>query len=96
MHVTFKYQPASSVEYDNFCKRFCENCECDRKYRETGHHGCDILGDALLYEIHAEQYPKEWTYKNLKPVCTAFKEVGRPYRCDKTIDMFNNQRKKSQ
>jgi len=96
MNVTLRYQPASLVEYDEFCKRFCENCENDRTYRETGQHGCNILGNTFLYEVHDNKYPKEWTYKNLKPVCTAFRSVERPYRCDKTIDMFDNQRKKSQ
>ena len=77
------------VECDEFVERFCNQCEHDRAFRETGLNGCDILMDTFIYDVHDDKYPKEWTFKNLTPVCTAFKSVEKPYRCDKTVDMFD-------
>ena len=86
----FKYQPKTIIEQDKFCERFCDNCEHDRVFRETGQNGCEILSDAFLHDVHDEKFPKEWTFlKDLTPICTAFKEVEKPYRCNKTIDMFD-------
>lgn len=87
----FKYEPSTLVEGDQFIERFCDNCEHDREFREIGQNSCEILANSFLYSVHDEGYPEEWTFKDLKPVCTAFKKaVVVPYRCKKTIDMFDN------
>jgi len=83
----FNYQPKTMIETDAFVYENCNRCERDRTFRETGKHGCDILADTFVYDVHDDKYPKEWTFNNyFKPVCTAFVST----RCSKTVDMFDS------
>jgi hypothetical protein len=79
------------AEWDAFSAKYCEVCEHDRVFRETGQAGCAILADAFCYTEHSDDYPQQWQYKDLVPVCTDFvitEQRAQPVRCDKTIDMF--------
>ena len=53
------YLPSNGTEGMIFMAEFCENC-----YKEKQ---CTILTRALICE-----QPKQWIYKNNKPVCTSF------------------------
>jgi len=85
----FKYRPLTMVEGDDFCERYCDHCEHDREFRETGQNGCEILANSIIYKVHDEKYPKEWCYKKLIPTCTAFTMEKKKYRCDRTVDIFD-------
>ena len=72
-----KYCPSNGTEGMEFMERFCLKCEKDAKYQETmsGEDGCQILAKTMLYDINNPEYPKEWIYKNGKPICTAFEKI---------------------
>ena len=90
------YRPSSGTEGCAFDDVWCSQCARDAKFRETddGEDGCKILADTLCFDIKDENYPKEWVYgHDGRPCCTAFTtDPGKPLRCDKTLDMFAEQR----
>jgi hypothetical protein len=80
-----KYRPSNGTEGIGFQEGFCFRCKKDKNS------DCDILSRSYLYDIDDEDYPDEWTYKDGKPICTAFKDENEPDiepRCKDTIEMF--------
>lgn len=85
------YRPSNGTEGADFQDRWCCRCERDAKFSEDYPElGCQILANTFVYEVDDPRYPKEWVVKDGSPCCTAFVQLGRniPYRCDKTLDMF--------
>ena len=73
-----RYQPSNGTEGEYFMARFCDHCERDRAFRETGgaEPGCIIAALTLIYDVDDPEYPREWVYdKNGEPTCTAFQPV---------------------
>lgn len=71
------YSPSNSDEGFWFMSNFCDRCvhqnpDPDPKYTKAKN--CEIFGKTLAYQIMEPDYPKEWCYKNGKPVCTAWKK----------------------
>ena len=96
--MTQPYRPSNGSEGEWFENRFCGQCEKDRAWREREECGCDILGNALAFDIGEEGYPPEWVADDdgSNPRCTAFepekpseREPHPPYRCPNTPDMFS-------
>ena len=69
-----KYRPSCGTEGADFQEYFCDRCEYDKEYRETLEKGCPIIAKTFELNIDDPDYPKEWCWKNGKPVCTKFKE----------------------
>ena len=88
-----KYKPDSIDEADHFYETWCDNCIHDKAYRESerGEDGCPIIAKAFAYPITDDEYPRELVFKDNMPVCTSFSDEEKPYRCDKTIDMFGGE-----
>lgn len=84
-----KYKPESVDEADNFMESWCDKCIHDKTYRESEIDGCPIIAKALAYPVTDDEYPNELVFKDDMPVCTNFSDEAKPYRCDKTIDMFD-------
>lgn len=89
------YRPSSGTEGIAFDEHWCSNCERDKAYRDGGDDAdpaiaCQLIANALAYEIGDPNYPKEWVYdREGRPSCTAYTEDPTcPTRCDKTLDMF--------
>jgi hypothetical protein len=87
------YRPSNGTEGADFQDAFCCRCERDAKFSEdTPELGCQILADTFAYDIDHPKYPKEWIIgKDGFGCCAAFVDAGEeiPYRCDKTIDLFD-------
>lgn len=93
--MAIKYRPSNGTEGEIFMDYYCCNCEHEWDNEEEA---CDILGRSGAFDVDDPNYPEEWTYNDEgKPTCTAFElkdgEYQRKYRCEKTIDMFNNKDK---
>lgn len=90
------YQPSNGSEGQGFTESWCNQCEREREYRESEcedyKKACDILGASMRYSIKDPDYPKEWIYKDGKPVCTAFVTEGREVHPidDKTLPLFKD------
>ena len=68
-----KYRPSNGTEGMWFEESYCMHClHCDPN--PEGKRQCDILMRAFLYGIDEPQYPKEWQYKNNRPICTAYQK----------------------
>lgn len=66
------YRPSNGTEGMMF-----ESAYCDRCIHFVNDESCDILIDALIYEINEPNYPKEWVYdSNGNPTCTKFQKVN--------------------
>jgi hypothetical protein len=89
------YRPSTGTEGVCFDQHWCEHCTRDAEYRSDPDNvdpalGCQLIANALAFNIGHPKYPKEWIYDNDgNPCCTAFTtDASLPIRCDKTIDMF--------
>ena len=79
-----------------FYEKWCMECARDKHMSEGKDWDeceedeiCSIIGDTLAYSIDDPKYPKQWVYgQNGRPMCLAFEEKDKPYRCSRTIDMF--------
>jgi hypothetical protein len=83
-----KYRPSNGTEGIGFQERYCFRCKNDDE--EKGKL-CDILTRTYAFDVDDPRYPEEWTYKDGKPVCTAFQDVDTPEiepRCKHTLEMF--------
>ena len=59
------YRPSNGTEGMMFEEEFCNYCRLED--------GCEIVGNAMFFEIGDIQYPKEWTHDaGGCPTCTAF------------------------
>ena len=67
-----KYRPSNGSEGDWFMAEFCDQCAKDDV---DNNKLCDILTRTYAYDVDDKGYPKEWTYDEGIPVCTAFEEV---------------------
>jgi hypothetical protein len=94
--VTKPYRPSNGDEGCWFQGRFCDECEHDRQWREKEKNPCEIMGNALAFDIGDPNYPPEWIADDdgSNPRCTAFepekpteREPHPPYRCPKTLDL---------
>lgn len=92
------YRPGSGTEGMAFDEHWCEHCTRDAEYRNSGPDadpaiGCQIIADTFAFERDDPRYPKEWVYdRDGRPCCTAFTtDPTKPVRCDKTIDMFDDE-----
>lgn len=70
-----RYKPANSEEGMIFDQKFCCVCKHDQDYQRGIGDSCEIVANAMVFEIENKQYPKEWIYKDGKPVCTVFESV---------------------
>lgn len=89
------YRPGSGTEGASFDDAWCDHCARDAEFRATDCEGdpalgCQILADALCFDIKDPNFPKEWVYsRDGRPCCTAFTtDPTKPIRCDKTPDLF--------
>tara|TARA_R110002072_G_scaffold302699_1_gene487422 strand:+ start:10723 stop:11004 length:282 start_codon:yes stop_codon:yes gene_type:complete len=93
--MTKKYRPSNGSEGEAFISKWCANCRNEDFDLDSDDH-CHILGATMMYSIDEDGYPREWIYGDHGPRCTAFDDIAMPvgvYRCDKTIDMFEGDRK---
>jgi len=92
MNTPRKYRPSNSTDGDIFEESWCDKCELDRLYRESGGtlEGCTFLALMMGLGIDDPDYPDCFVIENNNPCCTAFVEIGDtiPMQDDKTIDMF--------
>lgn len=88
------YQPSSGTEGIGFMEGFCVHCEREREYNESEGEdidkACEILSATMRVDPGHPDYPKQWIYKDGKPVCTAYIAEGKeiPIVDDKTLPMF--------
>jgi hypothetical protein len=89
------YRPGSGTEGMAFDDAWCERCARDAEWRKDTDQdpalGCQILADALCFDVKDPKFPKEWVYgHDGRPCCTAFTtDPARPLRCDRTVDLFS-------
>jgi hypothetical protein len=62
------YRPANASEGDWFRARYCDRCAKDVN------EDCEILGEALFFDITDKEYPREWIEDEKGPRCTAFEK----------------------
>lgn len=88
------YMPSNGTEGYSFIESWCTHCARDRASNgqfdwssgaepdESDY--CPILNASFRGEA------REWIYRDGRPVCTAFVDVGNPIvdRCQHTPDMF--------
>ncbi len=72
-----KYRPSNATEGDWFMGKFCLNCQ---KYSR-----CKIPERTMFYVTEDPEYPKQWTYQDTKPVCTAFSDKSQPKPYNKAL-----------
>ena len=85
------YRPSNSTDGDIFESNNCALCERDEAFRrDQDLPGCDILCNAMAFDINHPCYPREWVPDERGPRCTGFVPVGQeiPYRCPNTLEMF--------
>ena len=90
-----KYRPSNGEEGLEFTRRWCNECERDRAFRDeiSECEGCSIIEATHMLDINDPGYPAEWCYDiNGLPCCTAFIPEGEPmhYKDDVTADMFGD------
>lgn len=72
-----KYRPSNGTEGEMFMDKRCYQC-IHEKWLHTQNDDdakCEILNNTMLYDVHEDEYPEEWTYdENDKPTCTAWKK----------------------
>ena len=91
------YRPGSGTEGIAFDEAWCDHCARDAAFRNDPDIdpalGCQIIADTFAFDIKDPRYPKEWVHdRNGRPSCTAFTtDPTKPWRCDKTMDMFGGQ-----
>jgi hypothetical protein len=93
------YRPGSGTEGMCFYDAWCMKCKRDA-HMNSGkewekcepHEICSIIADTLAYDIKHPKYPKEWIWdQDGTPRCLAFEPIGKPERCQNTVDMFTGQ-----
>jgi len=70
-----KFRPSNGTEGCFFEDKFCSQCRNEKfmHTQDTNDKQCDILNDALTFDLDEEKYPKEWTYDEAgDPTCTAY------------------------
>lgn len=86
------YRPSNGTEGDIFRASWCDRCERDRLYRETGgnaplnedgSNGCSIIARTMGYDLDDPKYPKEWRRREAATEypggeCTAFEPERAP------------------
>ncbi len=93
--MTRPYRPSNGSEGEGFQSSFCDICERDRAFRDSGYDdaalGCKILANALAFDIKSPEFPKEWVEDDDggNSRCTAFTtDPAQPMRCSETKDLF--------
>jgi hypothetical protein len=66
------YRPSNGSEGDWFMAGHCRRCKKDRNG------DCLIIAKAMGFDITEAEYPREWTFKDGDPTCTAFDDVDQP------------------
>lgn len=90
-----KYRPSNGTEGYGLMAVWCDRCERDRAFREDQADGCSIVALTMTLKVTDPDYPDQWRYnEDGEPVCEAFIPEGQKvqYRCDKTEDMFDEQK----
>jgi len=101
--MTKSYIPGSGTEGEWFFSRYCYECKCDRKFRESddGADSCQIMMKTYLHKPGDAEYPPEWICDDDggNARCTAFEDIQKEpepevmhscaVRDDQTIDMFD-------
>ncbi len=87
------YRPSNGTEGESFYAQWCQRCERERAYRESGYDdpdlACPIVTSAMALKITNPDYPREWIKDADGPHCSAFTtDPLNPTRCDRTADMF--------
>lgn len=87
------YRPSNGTEGAEFMSEWCFQCERDREYLNDEDKGnpCEIIARTFAYNVDHQEYPKEWRYKEGRPICTAFIPAGEAVPvppCTRTEDMF--------
>lgn len=89
-----KYRPSNGEEGYRFRAKFCDECEKDRRYMETGDPGysCKILTKTVWADIKSSDYPSEWVQdaNGRNPRCTAYvvkQPDGSEYAVDAKIEL---------
>jgi hypothetical protein len=74
--MTRAYRPSNSTEGDCFDARWCARCWRDAAHRAEpdAEDGCEIIANAMAYDIGDANYPREWIEDAQGPRCTAFAE----------------------
>jgi hypothetical protein len=91
------YRPSNGTEGISFFESWCARCKHDKAWNgekpwdECGADDlCKLIGDSMAYDLDDPKYPREWVIaQNGHPMCLKFEDVGKPYRCPRTPDMFN-------
>jgi len=88
--MTKSYRPSNATEGFQFEDKFCSQCTRDTYDIETEKgEFCEIQSLTVMFNINDANYPEQWIYDEYgKPICTAFTQDPTKYRCDKTVDMF--------
>lgn len=67
------YRPSNGTEGMSFEEDHCLQClHCDPN--PGGKKQCGIWGRAVMHNISDPEYPREWQYKDDKPICTNWKK----------------------
>ena len=86
------YRPSTGTEGVDFEDWWCGHCVHDQAFRDDPDfgQGCQIIADALAFDIADPRYPKEWVWKDGEPCCTAFSQdpACLNKRCTETLDLF--------
>jgi len=70
------YRPSNGTEGEMFMEDFCYQCAHDEEFQRTGNNGCEVLANAMIFNINGEKYPKEWIRDNKGyPTCTKFEQL---------------------
>ena len=67
------YQPSNGSEGDWFMGQFCFRCS-KMPHATEAKNQCWILGKTFMYKVTDKKYPKQWIYRDGRPVCTSFKD----------------------
>lgn len=74
-----KYCPSNGTEGDIFMSHFCFKC-IRHPISSEAKTQCRILMKSFFHKIHEKEYPKQWRYKNGRPLCTSFKSREEEYK----------------
>jgi len=65
------YRPSNGTEGEIFMAYFCDQCIHDNYPDEPL---CEIIANTTVFDVDEPNYPKEWIFKNGRPLCTKFKK----------------------
>lgn len=74
------FRPSSGTEGMDWMEDFCFQCIHDNPYLDNnekhwmGKRRCDLMTASMLFCPTEPEYPKEWIYKDGKPICTKFQK----------------------